>query len=94
MLTDSRFRLDCTPGHIGVVRMLLESGANVDTRDAKEFTPLVAAAQEGHEAVCDILLGFAATIDAGNYRGTTALMTASKHGHLAVVTLLLKHSVS
>ena len=43
-------------GHTAVVRLLLAANATCDTRDAKEFTPLIAAAQEGglrpHLRVC------------------------------------------
>jgi ankyrin repeat protein len=83
-------------GQSGVVRALLEKGADVEARDKYGFTALIGAACEC--AVIDmpetlesmrLLLGKGANINAKNKTGTTALMAAASAGRTANIQLLL-----
>jgi ankyrin repeat protein len=42
-------------GHKAIVELLLENGANADSKDDKGLTPLLRAAQNGHEAIVQLL---------------------------------------
>ena len=46
----------CTEGHEAVVKLLLEQGAEVESKDEDGRTPLWRAARNGHEAVVKLLL--------------------------------------
>jgi hypothetical protein len=56
------FRYDSTllwavmNGHEAVVRLLLEKGAELESKDSEGQTPLSWAAAKGHEAVVQLLL--------------------------------------
>jgi ankyrin repeat protein len=42
-------------GHEAVVKLLLEKGASIDSRDKFGFTPLSRAVANGHEAIVQLL---------------------------------------
>jgi ankyrin repeat protein len=95
----SKDRLDRTPlswaaerGHEAVVKLLLEKGAELETRDkTHDRTPLLWAAAFGHVAVVKLLLEKGAEIDTrDSYSSQTPLSNAAQFGHLAVVKLLLE----
>jgi ankyrin repeat protein len=73
------------------VKILLDSGADVDARARDGGTALTLAAENGHEAVVRLLLEYRADVNAEARYGGTALTWAAKNGHEAVVRLLLKH---
>jgi ankyrin repeat protein len=76
-------------GHVGMVELLLERGANANTTCRNGYPALHSAASWGHEEVVSLLL----TSGADPSRiavGWTALMLASFSGHVAVVRLLLR----
>jgi hypothetical protein len=71
-------------GHLSVVKLLLESGANVhaDDNDA-----IILASQNGHLDVVKLLLEYGSDVhEQNNY----AIQYASQNGHLYVVKLLLE----
>ena len=78
-------------GHEAVVKLLLEKGAALETKDNNSRTPLSCAAEKGHEAVVKLLLEKGAeleTIDKSYSR--TPLSYAAEKGQEAVVKLLLE----
>lgn len=77
-------------GHLPVVLMLLETGANHNYANKKGTTPLMRAAQEGRDAVVNFLIQQGADPCAANNEGMTALMLAAQRGHASIATTLLK----
>jgi hypothetical protein len=77
-------------GHEAIVKLLLNSKAEVDSKDNDGRTPLSLAAENGHEAVVRLLLASKAKVDPkDDYYGRTPLSLAAMSGHEAVVRLLL-----
>jgi ankyrin repeat protein len=50
-------------GHAAVVKLLLESGADLESKDNSSQTPLSWAAENGHEAVAKPLIGKGADLE-------------------------------
>jgi ankyrin repeat protein len=77
---------------LGVLRYLLDEGAQVDLEDPKGWTALYRACclDRGLEVVL-LLLEHGADAAAAVHDGPTPLMAASYGGHTEVVALLLAH---
>jgi ankyrin repeat protein len=76
-------------GHIEIVKLLLEWGANVDAPGDRGDTALLVASAEGHIEIVKLLLEWGANVDAQGNRGNTALLIASAEVHIEIVKLLL-----
>ncbi|RYO91954.1 hypothetical protein DL762_001892 [Monosporascus cannonballus] len=75
-----------------IVRLLLEHGANPDSRGLKSgSTPLQAAAYTGQQLVAQMLIENGADVHLKNKYECTALWKATYYGHEAIVRLLLQH---
>ncbi len=77
-------------GHEALVRLQLEKGAAVESKDDDGRTPLSWAARNGHEIVVTLLLEKAANVGSRGNDGRTPLSWAALKGHEAVVKLLLE----
>ncbi|KIX05149.1 uncharacterized protein Z518_06021 [Rhinocladiella mackenziei CBS 650.93] len=79
-------------GHEAVVRLHLEKGADLKSRDSFGQTPLWWAAWKGHEAVAVVrlLLEKGADLESRDSFGQTPLSRAAGNGHEVVVRLLLE----
>ncbi|KAJ1548822.1 hypothetical protein HK405_014554 [Cladochytrium tenue] len=77
-------------GHIEMVRLLLEHGAEKDARTKKQTTPLHWAAQNGHDRVARLLLDRGADLNARTAEQSTPLHFAGEDGHVEVARLLLE----
>ena len=77
-------------GHLAVVRLLLEAGADKDAADTDGDTALHIAAKEGHLEVVRLLLEAGADKDAADTDGYTPLHFAARKGHLEAIRLLLE----
>ncbi|KAF7978245.1 hypothetical protein HWV62_1264 [Athelia sp. TMB] len=77
-------------GHLEIVRLLLDKGANANLLREDHGTALHAASAEGHMKVARLLLdkGADVNIEGGNYG--TALQVASSCGHVKLAELLLE----
>jgi ankyrin repeat protein len=77
-------------GHVEVVRVLLEGGANVESANAYQSTALHQAAWNGHLDVCRLLLDRGAKLDPLDEWKDTPLHVSAWAGHLSVVKLLVE----
>jgi len=83
-------------GHLNVVELLINKGADVNKKDAStNMTALMVAASEGHEKIVNLLVGSGADIhmkDRNHH--ATALMSASEYGYTKIAKLLLNKGAS
>jgi ankyrin repeat protein len=78
-------------GHLGVVTLLFQRGANVDAANLTGKTALHRAASKGQEGVVTFLLRQGAQANSRNDVGKTPLILASVKGSVGVVRVLLQH---
>jgi ankyrin repeat protein len=76
-------------GHVSVVNILLEAGADVEKAD-NGYTPLIAAVQELHSDIVKILLGAGADVEKTSKDGDTPLILAVQEVHSDIVNILLE----
>ena len=77
-------------GHEAVVRLLLDRGANINSRTHDRWTPLYQAVGHRHESVVRLLLDRKADINAVTNDTRTALHIAATNGDVRMVQLLLE----
>ncbi|KAJ5152754.1 uncharacterized protein N7482_009232 [Penicillium canariense] len=77
-------------GHEGVVRLLVEKGADIEARDTSGRTALSWAAEKGHENIVRLLLEKGVDIEARDILDRTPLLWAIKERHENIVKLLLE----
>lgn len=85
----SQMRRACTEGDVASVRRLLDTGFDVDARDAFDRTPLIHAAFAGKLEVVALLLERGADLHAENLQRRTALVLAADQGFAPIVERLL-----
>jgi uncharacterized protein len=85
---------DSASGNLEGVRSQLAAGVDVDSKDYRNETALMAAAECGHYAIVEELLRAGASVDLRSNTGSTALMFASLNGHTEIVRSLLAHGAS
>ena len=79
-----------TTGHISVVEILLENGANIEAKNLKNQTSLHLTAIKGHFATMKMLIEKGARRDEQDLMGKTAFHLAAREGHLPQVHFLLE----
>ncbi|KAK3879355.1 hypothetical protein Pcinc_016071 [Petrolisthes cinctipes] len=77
-------------GHLGVVKMLVRAGANVNHPTKTNSTPLRAACFDGRLDIVKYLTDHDANIHITNKYNNTCLMIAAYKGHVDVVQFLLE----
>jgi ankyrin repeat protein len=85
-------RLLVQKGEAILVRVLLEAGYNVDTRDNLGRSALHIATILGHFDVAKNLVSFGASVDCKDERGNTALRLAIKRKRCNIIDMLLESS--
>ncbi|KAF3177841.1 hypothetical protein TWF788_007623 [Orbilia oligospora] len=76
-------------GHETVVRLLINAGAEIETKDWYGRTPLSWAAENGHEVVARLLINAGAEMETKDGYERTPLSWAVRNGYKTVVELLL-----
>jgi ankyrin repeat protein len=77
-------------GHIEVVRLLVEAGADKEKERPGGYTPLFVACKNGHIEVVRLLVEAGADKEKSLTNGYTSLFVACKNGHIEVVRLLVE----
>lgn len=80
-------------GHVDIVEILLQAGANVDAAP-KGGTPLCLAAEAGYASVLQALLDGGADVSEKRADGRSALDLATERKHKSVVKVLKGKAVS
>lgn len=78
-------------GNQGVMRLLLEKGANVNMADQDGWTALMGATVQGLVELVKLLLENGADVSAKNHNGETALVMATGLKHTEIRDALLEH---
>ncbi|KAJ9270260.1 hypothetical protein DTO212C5_3754 [Paecilomyces variotii] len=82
-------------GHTLFVEVLLEEGADINTRDPQSGdTPLSYAVINQHEETAALLIEKGASVDVQDWNDQTALSKAAKRGTTNVATLLLERGAN
>jgi ankyrin repeat protein len=76
------------------IREFVESGAEVNYRNATGWTPLMWAAHEGNVPIIEYLLSKGADVSAVNYSGVSALACAGLEGECRAIEVLLAAGAS
>ena len=76
-------------GHTDCVKLLIEVGVEVETRENNGQTPLYLAAGEGHVELVQFLIEHHADVNACRSGGDNCLLIAAYNGHTAVVRALV-----
>jgi len=78
-----------TTGDTATVKQLLSSGADVNERNSRGTTPLMAAAYKGNMDLAKLLVEKGADVNARSNKGSTPLMAAVQYGNKEPVKFLL-----
>ncbi|KAJ7481304.1 ankyrin repeat-containing domain protein [Mycena galericulata] len=81
-------------GHLHMVQLLVEHGANVDAQDGRYGTALQAAAEQGHEDIVGLLIEHGVNVNAEGGEYGTAMQAAADGGHEDIVQLLIEHGAN
>jgi len=76
-------------GQTAVARVLVEKGADVNTRKPNGVAPLHIAASLGHAQLAELLIEKGADVNARDHRRRTPLSLARENGHTAIADLLI-----
>ncbi|MCL5104286.1 MAG: ankyrin repeat domain-containing protein [Armatimonadetes bacterium] len=76
-------------GHDGLVKLLIDSKADVKARKKDGVTPLHIAAALGHKACAEALLDGGADVNATDAKGRTPLSIAREKGHTEMADFLV-----
>ncbi|GAP83599.2 putative NACHT and Ankyrin domain protein [Rosellinia necatrix] len=76
-------------GYSEVAQLLLDKGADTESKDKDGQTPLFWAARNGHKEVAQLLFDKGADIESKDKNGQTPLFWAARNGHKEVAQLLL-----
>jgi ankyrin repeat protein len=87
-MTGTPLHAGASGSHAGVVRVLLEAGADPNNRQRHGYTPLHSAAANGDLASVELLLDAGADPAAANDAGQTALALAEQQDDLVIVERL------
>lgn len=86
--------LAASAGHVGVVGLLLDAGADTEVVDAEGDTALLHAARGGHHRIVDLLLKRRARVNHVNNQGQTALHEAARGNCVKCLEVLLENKAS
>ena len=77
-------------GMLDEVKILLDSGEDVNVTNESGWTALMQAAMNGHRNIVNLLISRGADVNARGDAGWEALMLAAQFGHLEIVRDLIE----
>ena len=77
-------------GNIRAIQLFLNSGVSLETRDERNWTPLMISSFNGKEAAAYVLIQGGARIDAQDHNGYSPIHWAAFNGYSNVVALLIR----
>jgi ankyrin repeat protein len=80
-------------GKSNMVTLLLDKGANLESKTRDGLTPLHCAARSGHENVVDVMIQRGAPISSKTKNGLAPLHMSSQGDHVDAARILLHHKV-
>ena len=89
-MTDFGFtalHIAATAGHLQIVQLLVDVGADIDRRDSTGVSPLLQAV--GWPEIMKVLLAAGADVDSATKQGVTPLMSAAAFGEIESAHLLI-----
>eukprot|EP00842_Homolaphlyctis_polyrhiza_P006052 jgi/Hompol1/6448/HPOL_001713-RA len=75
-------------GHVDIINILVEAGAQVDQKDKNGWTALMWACANGYEEAAKLLIEFGADKQAKSSRGRSIVDLSTKNGNFAIVRIL------
>ncbi|MEI0697330.1 ankyrin repeat domain-containing protein [Brachyspira intermedia] len=75
-------------GHIKIVRLLIDSGADINLKNIADVTVLILASMNNHLEIVKYLVENGADINVKDKKGRTALRYAVENGHSEVAEFL------
>ena len=78
-------------GNLGLVKLCLENGADIQIKDDLYITPLHISSRNGHLEITELLLKNGADVNSKTIMGGTPLHHASMNGKYKIVKLLLEN---
>ncbi|HPQ94233.1 MAG: ankyrin repeat domain-containing protein [Thiothrix sp.] len=82
--------LACLSGNLGMLRQLVDQGANPKIATRNGETALHAAAARGHVQIVQYLIQLGVSVNARTTNGWTPLHHAARFGHVSVANILLR----
>lgn len=79
---------------VAIASALIDAGADVNAKDAKQDSPYLLAGAEGRLAILKMTLTHGADLASTNRYGGTALIPAAERGHVEVVQTLIDAGVN
>ena len=84
----------CEYGHLEVVKLLIENGAELNMQEEGDGdTALILACRRGHLEIAKLLIKKGADIHKQDKRGNTALILAVKNNNIETCKVLLSHII-
>ncbi|XP_065677448.1 uncharacterized protein LOC101237623 isoform X1 [Hydra vulgaris] len=84
----------CQFGRLDVIKLLIEQGAQIDSKDCDSFTPLMSAVSEGHSDAVKYLLKCGASVAISEMNMKNVLHLAIENGHSSTLKVLLQNGGS
>lgn len=79
-------------GSLGIVKLLVEAGADLNGRTAYGDTPLIKADEHGNYDICEYLIEVGADVNVPNDFGVSPFIGLCGGGKLELVRLAMKHN--
>ena len=81
-------------GNLRAIQIFIGSGVDLETRDERNWTPLMISAFNGKETAAYLLIQSGAKIDAKDHNGYSPIHWAAFNGYSEVVSLLIRHGAN